>query len=333
MSIRIAVDAMGGDHAPEVVVKGAISALAKSNEVDIILFGPDGTVSPIVNDLASSSERRPTVVDSPDVISMADSPSVALKTKKDSSVHKGLLACEAGFADAFVSAGNTGAVMAASLILLGRQSGVKRPTLIGYFPTIKGHCILLDAGANVDCRPSHLVQFAQMGSVFVERVMHMENPTVALMNIGEEPGKGNHQAKTAYRLLSKAAHLNFIGNIEGRDMLAHAADVVVSDGFIGNILLKFGESVASILPLMIGAEMKSLKMTDKEQSIVVKALKGVKARFDYQEYGGAPLLGVDGTVVIGHGGSNEQAIENMIFNAAEMVREDVSGFISAALSA
>ncbi len=333
MSIRVAVDAMGGDHAPEVVVQGAINALAKSNEVDIILFGPDSTVSPIVNDLASTLERRPTVVDSPDVISMEDSPSVALKTKKDSSVHKALLACEAGFADAFVSAGNTGAVMAASLILLGRQSGVKRPTLIGYFPTVKGHCILLDAGANVDCRPSHLVQFAQMGSVFVERVMHRENPTVALMNIGEEPGKGNNQAKTAYRLLSKAPHLNFIGNIEGRDMLAHAADVVVSDGFIGNILLKFGESVASILPLMIGAEMQRLKMSDKEKGIVAKALQGVKARFDYQEYGGAPLLGVDGTVVIGHGGSNEQAIENMIFNAAAMIRVDVSGSISAALSA
>lgn len=333
MPIRVAVDAMGGDHAPEVVVKGAISAVAKSSDVEVVLFGPQTTIAPLVDKWSEGEIRKPTIVDSPDVIGMADPPAVALKTKKESSIHKGLIACKSGDADAFISAGNTGAAMAAALFLLGRQSGVKRPTLVGYFPTLRGHCILLDAGANVDCKPSHLVQFAQMGSIYAARAMHRENPTVALMNIGEEPGKGNAQAKAAYKLLCKAPYINFVGNIEGRDILTHAADVVVADGYVGNVLLKFGESVASVIPKMVGAEMMSLKMSQEEQAIVIRALRGVRSRFDYQEYGGAPLLGVDGTVIIGHGGSNEQAVENMIFNAVEMVREDVSGSISAALSA
>jgi len=332
MSIRVAVDAMGGDHAPEVVVRGALNALSKHSDIQVILFGPESTVAPVMADMADGGAPKPAIFDAPEVISMADSPSIALKTKTDSSIHRGLVACHEGFADAFISAGNTGAVMAAALIILGRQTGVKRPSLVGYFPTVRGHCILLDVGANVDCKPTHLVQFAQMGSVYAERVMHRANPTVALMNIGEEPGKGNNQAKAAQKLLAKTPNLNFVGNIEGRDMLTHAADVVVSDGFVGNILLKFGESVASILPQMIGAEMASLKMSEQDQGTVGRALRGVAARFDYQQYGGAPLLGVDGNVIIGHGGSNEQAIENMIFNAAEMVREDVSGSISAALA-
>jgi glycerol-3-phosphate acyltransferase PlsX len=332
MSIRVAVDAMGGDHAPEVVVRGALSALSRREDIQVILFGPESTISPYVNEMAEPGAPRPAIFDAPDVITMADSPSIALKTKKDSSIHRGLVACSEGFADAFISAGNTGAVMAAALIILGRQAGVKRPSLIGYFPTIKGHCILLDVGANVDCKPTHLLQFAHMGAVYAERVMHRGQPTVALLNIGEEPGKGNDQAKAAHKLLGKAPNLNFVGNIEGRDMLMHAADVVVSDGFVGNILLKFGESVASILPQMIGAEMQKLKMDEKDQGTVGRALKGVRARFDYQEYGGAPLLGVNGNVIIGHGGSNERAIENIIMNAAEMVREDVSASISAALA-
>jgi len=332
MSIRVAVDAMGGDHAPEVVVRGSLNALSKHSDIQVILFGPEATIAPVMADMADSGAPKPAIFDAPEVISMADSPSIALKTKTDSSIHRGLVACHEGFADAFISAGNTGAVMAAALIILGRQTGVKRPSLVGYFPTVRGHCILLDVGANVDCKPTHIVQFAQMGSVYAERVMHRANPTVALMNIGEEPGKGNNQAKAAQKLLAKTPNLNFVGNIEGRDMLTHAADVVVSDGFVGNILLKFGESVASILPQMIGAEMVSLKMNEQDQGTVARALRGVAARFDYQQYGGAPLLGVDGNVIIGHGGSNEQAIENMIFNAAEMVREDVSGSISAALA-
>lgn len=332
MSIRVAVDAMGGDDAPDVVIKGVLSSLEKASDLEILLFGPEATIDPLLTRLSVGAKRKPTLVDSPDIITMSDSPTTVLKTKQESSIHKALSACKRGEADAFISAGNTGAIMAAALFLLGRLSAVKRPTLLGYFPTLRGHCILLDAGANVDCKPDHLVQFAQMGSVYAERAMHRENPTVALMNIGEEPGKGNIQAKEAYKLLSKAPNLNFVGNIEGRDMLTHAADVVVADGYVGNVLLKFGESVASVLPKMVSAEMMSLEMSQEEQAIVIRALRGVKARFDYQEYGGAPLLGLDGTVIIGHGGSNEQAVENMIFNAVEMVTQNVSGSITAALS-
>jgi glycerol-3-phosphate acyltransferase PlsX len=273
------------------------------------------------------------VVHAPDIVGMAESPSTALKTKIESSIHLGLKACKGGTASAFVSAGNTGAVMAASLFILGRLPGVKRPSLIGYFPTLKGHCILLDAGANVDCKPEHLVQFAKMGTVYVKSTNRSDNPSVGLINIGEEPGKGNEQAKATFDLLSTEKDLNFIGNIEGRDVLRHAADSVIADGYVGNIMLKFGESVATVLPRMVGIEMKRLGMGAEEQGVVGKALNGVKAQFDYQEYGGAPLLGVNGTVIIGHGGSNELAFENMVTNAAHMVRDRVSDYISEALSA
>jgi phosphate acyltransferase len=332
MSIRVAVDAMGGDHAPDVVVDGVLGALQRQLDIDIVLTGPLDSIQPVLNRRVNSSPPGLRLIDAPDVISMHDSPSAALKTKTRSSIHLGLGTCKDGGADAFVSAGNTGAVMAASLFILGRLEKVRRPSLIGYFPTLKGHCILIDSGANVDCKPEYLVQFAQMGSVYVERVMRKKNPDVALMNIGEEPGKGNEQAKATYDLLTKAPHINFVGNIEGRDIMGHAADVVVADGFIGNILLKFGESVATVLPTMIGAEMNRLEMSQSEQLTVSRALKGVRDRFDYQMYGGAPLLGVNGTVIVGHGSSNAQAIENMIVNAAEMVREDVAGSIVQALA-
>lgn len=332
MSIRVAVDAMGGDHAPGVVVEGAVNALGKNDDLEVILFGPESILRPLVQTADSESNPRLRISDAPDIISMSDKPAAALKAKTKSSIHLGVGACKAGHADAFISAGNTGVVMAASFFILGRLPDVKRPSVIGFYPTVKGQCILVDAGTNVDCKPEHLVQFAQMGTVYVERVMHKTNPTVGLLNIGEEPGKGNEQAKSAHMLLQNASHLNFIGNIEGRDILNHAADVVVCDGFVGNILLKFGESIASVLPQMIAAEMAHLKMPREEQLIVGRALSGVKARFDYQEYGGAPLLGVAGNVIIGHGGSSTLALENMILTAVEMVREDVTGSISAALS-
>jgi len=327
MSIRIAVDAMGGDHAPGVVVDGVLNALNNRQDIEILLTGPTDTTAPLLEAAPGALVSRIHLVDAPDVVSMHDSASVALKTKTRSSIHLGLGACSRGDAHAFVSAGNTGAVMAAALFILGRLEDVKRPSLVGFFPTLQGHCILMDAGANVDCKPEYLVQFAQMGSVYVERVMHKPSPVVALMNIGEEPGKGNEQAKTAFELLSAAPNINFRGNIEGRDMLGHGADVVIADGFTGNILLKFGESVATVLPTMIGAEMARLRMSSSEQQTVSRALSGVRDRFDYQMYGGAPLLGVNGTVIIGHGGSNTQAVENMIVNAAEMIEEDVAGSI------
>jgi glycerol-3-phosphate acyltransferase PlsX len=332
MPTRIAVDAMGGDDAPEVVVEGAALALrAEDRDVALLLTGPEDTVRPHVELLDRSLQQRITVIDAPDVIGMHESPGTAIKTKKASSIHVGLGLCKAGKAQGFVSAGNTGAVMAGSLFILGRLPGIARPSVIGYFPTLKGTCILLDVGTNVDCKAEHLVQFARMGAVYAREVLGMSEATVGLLNVGEEPGKGNELAKEAYQALHQADGLSFVGNIEGRDVMAHAADVVVCDGFAGNILLKFGESVASILPTMIGAEMMRLGMPAEEQAIVAKALGGVRARFDYKEFGGMPLLGVDGSVLIGHGGSDATAIKNMILAADTMISHKVSERIAASV--
>jgi len=332
MPTRIAVDAMGGDNAPDVVVEGAALALnERAGELAVILTGPEQLISPLVGKLEPDIQAAIKVVDAPDIISMDESPSTALKTKQRSSIHVGMGLCKAAQADGFVSAGNTGAVMAGALFIIGRLQGVSRPSVIGYFPTLKGVAIVLDVGTNVGCKPEHLVQFARMGSVYAERVLGAANASVGLLNVGEEPGKGDELAKSAYEALNAADGINFVGNIEGRDIMHHVADVIVCDGFVGNILLKFGESVSTVLPKMIGAEMMRLQMQPQEQAAVAKALAGVKARFDYKEFGGAPLLGVDGTVFIGHGGSDGYAIKNLILAADKMIRERVSETIAEAL--
>lgn len=334
MPTRVAIDAMGGDHAPSVVIEGTVRVVKEHPGVIApILVGPEGVIAPLLAEFDPDGALGISVQHAPDVIGMDESPAAAIKSKTGSSIHIGLGLCKAGHADAFVSAGNTGAVMGASLFLLGRVSGISRPAVIGYYPTLHGTCILVDVGANVDSKPEHLVQFAHMGRIYAERVLGVESARVALMNIGEEPGKGNELAKDAFKALSDAPGLTFVGNIEGRDLLRHAADVVVCDGFVGNILLKFGESVASVLPKMIGAEMQRLGMTTEEQMVVSRALKGVRDRFDYEEYGGMPLLGVDGTVIIGHGGSSALAVKNMILSADAVVRNRVAASIAAAVNA
>jgi len=334
MPVRVAIDAMGGDNAPEAVVAGAIDALKNGDsDVHVLLTGPEDRLGPLVEDANPTGSLNLHVVHAPEVIGMDESPAAAIKTKQKSSIHLGLGRCKQGKADAFCSAGNTGAVMAGSLFILGRQLGVARPSVIGYFPTLTGTSILLDVGTNVDCKPEHLVQFARMGSIYVKRALHTEQPKVALLNVGEEPGKGDELSKAAHQLLAEAEGLNFIGNVEGRDLLMHRADVIVCDGFVGNTLLKFGESVASVLPQMLGQEMRRLGMSEEEQATVGRAFAGVRARFDYEEFGGAPLLGVNGAVLIGHGGSGEQAFANMVHAAVEMVRENVTESIGAALAA
>jgi len=322
---------MGGDHAPEVVVDGCVEAArALGDELAILLTGPSGTIGPMLAE-RDAATLPIHLVDAPDVIGMGESPATALKTKPRSSIHVGLGACRAGQADAFVSAGNTGAVLGASVVVLGRLPGVLRPAIIGYYPTIRSFALVIDVGTNVDCKPEQLVQFGQMASIYAERVLHRESPVVALMNLGEEPGKGNEQAKAALPLLQAATGINFRGNIEGRDLMQHAADVVVCDGFVGNIMLKLGESIATEVPRMIADEMKRQQMSPDEQRVVGRALEGVARRFDYQEYGGVPLLGVNGNVIIGHGGSTARAIRRMVEAAVELVREDVVGHITATM--
>lgn len=322
MAIRVAVDAMGGDKAPSVVVEGAIRALeASGGDLEVLLVGQEDALQTEIAQRKGATDLLPLhIVHAPDVIAMDEAPAAAVKSKRGSSIHVGLGAVREGRAHGFVSAGNTGAIMAASLFILGSLQGVARPSVVSFFPTTKGHCIILDVGTNVDCRPEHLLQFARMGSIYASTVMQLENPRVALVNLGEEARKGNEQVKAAYKLLQASPGINFCGNIEGRDILHHMADVVVCDGFVGNILLKFGESVASAFPQMIAEEMEQQAFSDPDKKMVRNVLSAVRLRFSYEEYGGAPLLGVNGNVMIGHGGSTVRAIERIILMAADVAR-------------
>lgn len=332
MAVRVAVDAMGGDDAPGVVVQGAVEALQKAEgALQVVLVGPEATVRAELGEHDTSGLALD-VLDAPEVIAMAEPPAAAVKNKTRSSIHAGLGAHKQGDVDAFASAGNTGAVMAASLFLLGRLPGVLRPTLPGIFPTVEGFAIIVDVGANVDSKPEHLAQFARMGQVYVERAFRRERPTVGLLNVGEEPSKGNEASKAAYALLSELGGLHFVGNVEGRDVMHHAADVVVCDGFVGNIVLKLGESLATALPQLIRAEVQRQGLGPEAVGAIRTVFGNVTRPFSYEEYGGTPLLGVTGTSVIGHGGSSAKAIAQMIHRAAEIAREDVHGAIAEALA-
>ncbi len=333
--MQVAVDAVGGDHAPGVVIEGAMAALREAGgALEVLLVGPEATVRDALaaHDAGGLALR---VVDAPETIGMDEAPGAAVKAKPRSSIHVGLGMVKAGEADAFASAGNTGAVMAAALFGLGRLPGVARPALPTIFPTVNSHCILVDAGANLDCKPEHLAQFAQMGRIYMERVFGREGATVGLLNVGEEPSKGNEAAKAAHRLLAEIDGLPFVGNVEGNGIMQHAADVVVCDGFVGNIVLKLGESVKTVLPQLIGAQVQAQGLGGNGGGEVAGLLKrvlgGVTRQFSYEEFGGMPLLGVDGAVVIGHGSSSARAIANMIGAAAEVARKDVRGAIAGAL--
>lgn len=332
MAFRVAIDAMGGDKAPDVVVEGALEAIRQHrDQIEILLLGPEETVRTAFG----PGETIPAgikIIDAPDVIEMAESPATAVKTKKRSSIHIGLAAVRDGHADCFVSAGNTGAVMAASAFILGRLPNVPRPAIAGPYPTLESFCIVVDVGANVDCRAEHLAQFGLMGSIYMNLIHHRSEPKVALLNVGEEPGKGNDLTKEAYGLLEQVQGINFVGNIEGRDLMHHAADVVVCDGFVGNIILKLGESVATVLVEMLKTEVQRLNLTWDERATVARVVGTVQKQFNYEEYGGAPLLGIKGNVLIGHGGSSAKAIQRLIVAGAEMAKQGVSKSIAEAVA-
>ncbi len=320
---------MGGDHAPGVVVEGAVRAAAASGgRIHTLLVGDEAAVRAELARLGAEDRPDCAVLHAPEVISMAEAPATAVKQKQRSSIHLGLGAHQRGLADAFISAGNTGAVMAASLFILGRLENVSRPAVLGFFPTTRSYCIALDVGANMDCKPEHLVRFAQMGAVYARTIMRRPEPTVALLNVGEEPGKGSESVKAAYELLESLDGVQFVGNIEGRDVLHHGADVVVCDGFVGNALLKFGESIATALHQMLERAFEGGELPEDQRSALLGAAGSVHKRFDYEEYGGAPLLGVNGNVLIGHGGSSARAIERLVTAAADLVEQNVSGGIA-----
>lgn len=320
----MAVDAMGGDHAPGEVVAGAVVA-AQRLGVEVLLVGPDDQVREQLRRWRAPTDRV-RVVHASQKVDMEESPTAALRRKPDSSIAKGLELVRAGQADAFFSAGNTGAVMAASLLTLGRVEGVDRPAVAAVLPTLRGRMVALDVGANVDCKPRHLVQFALMGSVYAERVLGIPSPRVGLLSNGEEAGKGNELVLRTAELL-RATDLNFVGNVEGRAVFFGACDVLVCDGFVGNVVLKLGEGMAQGLFQIIREEVRRSTRAKIAVWLLRSRLRALRRRIDYTEYGGAPLLGVRGVVVIGHGASNAHAVYNALRVAQEGVRQHLPGVI------
>lgn len=337
--ITIAVDAMGGDYAPKNVVEGVVMALKESgNRFKIALVGQPDKIEPVLSQ-CDAGGLAIEIVNAPEVIGMHESAATAVKTKPNSSMVVGLSLCKEKKADGFVSAGNTGAQMAASLLVLGRIPGVQRPTISAYFPTAAGITMVTDIGANVDCKPEHLVQFAEMVSIYQRYAAQVEKPTVGLLNVGEEESKGTETLKQTHQLL-KAAHekgsINFIGNVEGRDIFSGKANIVLCDGLVGNILLKFGESVPAFLGSLFKGSMGKLVQTGKlpmeSADVVGKAFKGMFAGFDDEKFGGVPLLGINGVSIIGHGRSSATAIKNMIYRAEEMIEKRINEHIAQALA-
>lgn len=320
--MKIVVDGMGGDNAPLEIVKGAVEASALT-EHRIILVGDETRINSELEKYKYDKEKI-TVVNANEVISNDDAPVKAVRTKLDSSMVKGINMVKNGDADLFVSAGNTGAIMAAGLFILGRIQGIDRPAIASTYPILGkgGVSLLVDSGANSECKPNNLLEFATMGSIYMEKVLNIGNPTVGLVNIGTEETKGTTVLKAAYELLSKSS-LNFIGNVEAREIPKGACDVVVCDGFVGNIILKLTEGLAwNILKLLkqkftagVVPKMGALLLSGK--------LKELKAEFDYSEYGGAPILGVKGALVKMHGSSNANAVKNTILKGIPYAETNV----------
>lgn len=325
--IRIAVDAMGGDFAPEETVKGSVQAVSELPDVELILVGQGERVLKLLK--KHKEPARITVVPSTEVIGMDESPVSSVREKKDASINVALQTVKEGKAQAIVSAGNTGAFMTAALFKLGRIPGVERPAIATLFPSRSGRVLCLDMGANSDNRPKHLQQFGEMGSVYAESVLHVRSPRVGLLNIGEEPEKGNELTRATYPLL-KESKINFIGMVESKEILSGKVDVVVSDGFVGNLVLKFGESVSSFVIDLLKKELLSNPVTMLGAALSIPAFLRIKKKVDYDEFGGAPILGIDGICIKAHGRSKAKAIKNAIKVAYEAVKEDVIGKIKKA---
>jgi glycerol-3-phosphate acyltransferase PlsX len=324
---------MGGDFAPLNEIEGAIQAhnnYPKDVNIEILLVGKKDVIESHLTKLGNP-EFSFSIVHADEVVTMKDDPTAALKNKKNSSLYIGVELIKQGKADAFVSAGNTGAVLSTSTILLGRIQGVSRPTIGSYFPGINKSVLVLDVGANVECKPRFLYDFAVMGSIYIEKILGIPNPKIGLLSIGEEDSKGNELVLQAHKLL-KDSNLNFVGNIEGRDVLTGDCDVVICDGFTGNIVLKFAESVFTLMKSKFkNFADKSLK-NKLMMGMFMPVLKNVFADLDYQNYGGVPLLGTNGIIIIGHGKSSPLAIRNMILKAVEQIEKEVNKEIEKALN-
>ncbi len=328
--IRVVLDAMGGDHAPGHEIDGALAAIREaSDRLELILVGDEGTLRSLWTSRGGDASAV-RFVHASQVITMEDKPTAALKDKRDSSLAVGMRFHQEGHADAFVSAGNTGAVLSAATLILGRVKGVSRPTIGTFIPAEHGVCLLLDAGTNVDCRAQHLYEFGIMGSIYFQRIIGKDRPTVALLNVGEERLKGTEVVLETYKMLEASA-VNFVGNVEGRDILKAKADVVVCDGFTGNIVLKFGESVPSFLKSMLRQAAEKSIFDKLALGIARGAMRRALGVLDPNAHGGVPVLGVNGVAIIGHGSASPVGIKNMIVRAIEVAQSGLHRHIASAL--
>jgi phosphate acyltransferase len=332
-TIRVALDAMGGDKAPGEIVAGAVQA-AREFDMGVYLVGREDAIKAELAKHDVHGLDLP-ILHTDEVIEMGEHPANAVRRKKKASMNLALELVRDGQAQAAVSAGNSGAMLAASLFILKRLPGVERPALGGVFPTRSGACLIIDMGANTDCKPEYLLQFALMGSIYMERIFHVTSPRIGLLANGEEEGKGNQQVVDTYRLLKADApilNLNFIGNVEGRDIPAGGTDVIVCDGFVGNVVLKLSEGLAESLISMIREQMSSTLINKLAAAVLAPGLRKMFKRLDYAEYGGVPLLGVNGAAIVSHGRSNSRAIKNALRVARQTAETGVATAIADGLA-
>lgn len=329
--VNVAVDAMGGDHAPAEIVKGAVQAINESNKLKVYLVGKEDAISEQLKQYTYDTNRVE-IVNATEVIEMAEPPVNAIRKKKDSSIVRAMGLIKEGICDAYVSAGSTGANLVGGQVLVGRIKGVERPPLAPLIPTLKGASLLIDCGANVDARPSYLLQFAKMGSVYMENAMKIKNPKVAIVNIGDEEEKGNALVKETFPLLKNCPEINFIGSIEARDIPAGKADVIVCEAFVGNVILKLYEGVGGAIIKKVKAGMM-VNLRSKIGALLVKpALKETLKDFDVEQYGGAPLLGLKGLVVKTHGSSKANEIKNSILQCIMFKEQNINDKIKEMIS-
>ena len=321
--MKIAIDGMGGDNAPEAVIEGIIQALEEYKDIEMYITGPEKEINEELSKYNYEKDKI-NVIDATEVISTNEHPVMAVRKKKDSSLVKAMNLVKDGTCDAVISGGSTGAFLAGCTFIVGRMKGVERPALAPIMPGRNGSFMIVDVGANVDCKPSYLVQFAKMGKVYYEKVFNVKNPTVGLINIGAEEEKGNELTKSTYQLLKEHNELNFIGNVEPRDISTGDTNILVSDGFVGNTALKMYEGTASTLLKVMKDEIMKSSIISKAGVLLLKpVLKKIMKRFDYKEYGGAPFLGVDGICIKAHGSSDARAFKNAIRQTDIFYKNDV----------
>ena len=329
--MKIAVDAIGGDYAPEEVVLGAIEAV-KAYKYDVVLVGDEKKIRKVMAEHGSEESERLTIVHAAEVIEMDEHPAQAIRKKKDASIVVATRLVKEGVCDAVVAPGSTGAAVTAALLGLGRIKGIERPCIATPIPSKKGVSVLLDSGANSDSKPKHLVQAAIMGTHYAKYIFNIESPKIGLLNIGAEASKGNELSQTTYPMLEATKTISFYGNIEGRDITEGIVDVVVCDGFVGNVILKFGEGIALFIMQLVKDSIRKGGILAKLGAMaVMPAFKHLKKRLDFTEYGGAPLLGVDGSFIICHGSSKAKTIRHAVRVAGELVEEDVVGHIRSSI--